>query len=179
MTDAERDAALISRCREGEQQAFTELVRHHLRGVLAMAYRLSGNVHDADDIAQETFLRAHRGLPRFDGRASFRTWLSRITVNTARTHGSRRARRDREVATEQHLLETVARDTPSPRRAVPDLLDELSADHREVLVLFSGEGYSVAEIAALLSIPRGTVKSRICYAKRHLARLMKERGVRP
>src|SRR3970040_813015 len=80
MADEEPD---LGRARQGDREAFGRLVRRHQRRVYAAALHILGNHSDADDATQETFVRAYKGLPTFDGRADFFTWLYRITVNTA------------------------------------------------------------------------------------------------
>src|SRR5678816_2781556 len=80
---AEDEAALLARARQGDASAFGALVRLHQRRVYAAALHVTGNHSDADDVTQEAFVRAYRGLASFDGRSDFFTWLYRITINTA------------------------------------------------------------------------------------------------
>ncbi|HEY8551096.1 MAG TPA: sigma-70 family RNA polymerase sigma factor [Vicinamibacterales bacterium] len=79
----ESDASLVERARAGDREAFRVLVDRHSRSVFRLAFRLTGNEHDADEVVQEAFIKAHRQLPRFEARSSFGTWLYRITANCA------------------------------------------------------------------------------------------------
>src|SRR5262245_6174347 len=80
-TDAADAAAVLARARQGDSDAFRVLVERHSRSVFRLAYRLTGNEQDAEDVVQETFLRAYKQLSRYDGRASFHTWIYRIAAN--------------------------------------------------------------------------------------------------
>ncbi len=175
------DLRLVELFRQGDANAFAALIKRHKRGVFAVAYKLCGNRDDADEIAQETFLRFHRYGHTFKGDASLRTWLTRISVNVARTHLSKSVKNKHIQPTADEHIEYLANKSykKSLPTAIGELLDELSPDHREVLVLFSSGGYSLKDIASIVDAPIGTVKSRICYAKRHVARLCQERGVKP
>src|SRR6058998_1465877 len=79
--DATEAAAVLARARQGDSDAFGALVERHSRSIFRLAYRMTGNEHDAEDVVQDTFLRAHRRLARFQERANFGTWLYRIAVN--------------------------------------------------------------------------------------------------
>ena len=177
----EDDKRLVELFRQGDDNAFNELVNRHKRGVYAMAMGLCGNRDWADVVAQETFLRLHRYGHTWKGDSTLRTWLSRVTVNQARTELNKRVKSKKISPLEDEHIEMLAANkrSPQPPSALSDLLDELSQDHREALTLFTGGGYSVKEISQIINVPPGTVKSRICYAKRHLARLMAQRGVKP
>src|SRR5215212_1228919 len=79
--DATEAAAVLARARQGDSEAFRELVERHSRSIFRLAFRMTGNEQDAEDLVQETFLRAYKQLHRFDGRAAFGTWLYRIAAN--------------------------------------------------------------------------------------------------
>src|SRR5258706_4243277 len=77
------DVSLVARARDGDDDAFRELVARHGRNVFRLSYRLTGNEEDAEDVVQESFLKAYRSLPRFEGKSEFGSWLYRITTNCA------------------------------------------------------------------------------------------------
>src|SRR6476646_155912 len=99
--DATESAAVLARARQGDSEAFRALVERHSRRVFQLAFRITGNEQDAEDVVQESFLRAYRQLGRFEARANFGTWLYRIVANCAvdmmRTKWHRRDQRDRET----------------------------------------------------------------------------------
>ncbi|MHB0874489.1 MAG: RNA polymerase sigma factor [Anaerolineae bacterium] len=175
--DAELD--LIARAQDGDRQAFADLVRTHRQGVVAVAYRLCGDIGAAEDAAQEAFLRAWRGLRGYQPRSPFRNWLYRIATNVT-LDTLRRDRRpvplqDELAADPEHNPERAAERherSETVRRAVLALPPAC----RSVLVLREYEGLSYAEIADTLQIPMGTVMSRLSYARglmrRSLAALM-------
>ncbi|MBT8165927.1 MAG: sigma-70 family RNA polymerase sigma factor, partial [Acidimicrobiia bacterium] len=101
--NVEESAELLDRARQGDEGAFSELVRHHQHEVFTLALRLLGNYELAADAAQETFIRAWRALPRFRGDSALSTWLHRITVNTSWTLG-RRAQRHRASTLDEALF---------------------------------------------------------------------------
>ena len=156
----------------GDQAALNALLAAVRPEALRLCARFLPNREDAEEACQDTLLALARGIGRFEGRSSFRTWLHRLAANRARsTYQSLRRRAAGEAA-----------GTPLPDRADPrrtsvlagnrlDLLDALEAlpgDHAEVTVLRDLLGLSYAEIAALLDVPEGTVKSRIHEARRRL-----------
>lgn len=170
------DQALVERAQRGDDEAFEALVRAYQHRVVNFAHALVSNRSDAEDVAQEAFLRAYRGLGRFRGSSSFRTWLYQIVTNTARTHLSRQRNRLEHPA-------GLPADTPEPidpdsghdaetsmvRREVIDrALAALSPELREAVVLRDVEGWEYREIAAALDLPIGTVESRIFRARARL-----------
>ena len=177
----EDDQRLVDRFCKGDEGAFNELVNRHKRGVFAMAMRLCGNRDEADVVTQETFLRLHRYGSSWKGDATLRTWLWRVAVNQARSQLRKSKPMQAIKPLQEEHIELLAKrqSNPTPPSAIAELMEELSLDHREVLALYSGDGFSIKEISEITKVPVGTVKSRLCYAKRHLAKLMLERGVRP
>ena len=119
------DAAAVALARDGDSEAFRALVERHSRAVFRLAHRMTGNASDAEDVVQETFLRAYKQLSRFESRADFRTWMHRITVNCS--IDLIRARRHREDAHDPQDLEqgplsergAEAQATPARRRPPP------------------------------------------------------------
>jgi RNA polymerase sigma-70 factor, ECF subfamily len=168
----------VERARRGDRAAFGALVRSYQRRVYMTALRLLGNHDDASDVAQESFIRAFRGLGSFDGRSDFFTWLYRIVVNVALNH-LRRVRRQRSVSLEdvqlpEPLLQQAGDD---PRRVlemkqmvleIDAALAELSDALRATVVLVALEGMPYREAAAILECSEGTVAWRMHEARQKL-----------
>ena len=152
------DHELAQRAKDGDREAFAELVRKHQRRAYATAMHLMGQHSDADDVVQEALLRAYRGLPGFDGRAAFSTWLHRIVVNVALNH--LRARRRPTL--------------PLEAWQVLRALSELSPPLRVTLVLATVEDMPYREIAETLGVPEGTVAWRVNQARKVLRQRLKE-----
>lgn len=182
------DAALLAGLRAGDPTAQRVLVDRHARTLYALAYSLVGNAADAEDVVQETFLGAIRRIDAFEGRASLKTWLSRILVNQAsKLRRSRAIRRmaPLDVTGAGHDAPNEVAPPATPDNATPAarveqradvnaMLDALSPDHREVIVLRELQGLSYEEIAAALGVPRGTVESRLHRARNELRRRFSE-----
>ncbi len=159
------------------EQRFAELVASHRDRALRLAWRLlGGDDTAAEDVAQDAFVRAWRGLSRFRGEASLATWLYRIVVRQAANHRRWRALRERWTALE---AAEPADPRPAPsgdpalRRRIACALDRLSRGQREVFVLVHLEGFTVRECSEVLGKPEGTVKS---HLHRALAKLRQELG---
>ena len=173
---------LISRARTGDREAFSALVEQYRDNVYRLAYRMCGNEYDADEAAQEAFVAAWRALPNFRGDAKFSTWLYRLTTNAAIDVMRREKRRQTigdgemiEVADESDSpQETVER--TEQQEAVQKALATLSDEYREVLLLRYMEELDYAEIAEVLKLPSGTVKSRINRAKAALKTALLKSG---
>ncbi|MCA9716290.1 MAG: sigma-70 family RNA polymerase sigma factor [Myxococcales bacterium] len=169
--------------RTGQQRAFAELVRRHQGKVRGLLLRLTSDRTLADDLAQEAFLRAYRGLVGFEGRARFSTWLYRITYNVYLNHRAR----VRELAALPDGFESGAaapETSMSPARA--DLRRDLDAAiaslperYRAVVMLYYLEDVSYPEISEILSIPLGTVKTHLHRAKKMLRAHMRGWGATP
>jgi RNA polymerase sigma-70 factor (ECF subfamily) len=162
---------LIAKAQQGDRHAFGELVRCHREGVVNVVYRMCGDVHMAEDAAQEAFIRAWRGLGRYRPRSPFRNWLYRIATNVALDA----LRRERETVDIERL--SVVTSEPGPEAAVEReegvervqrAVLALPPASRAVLVLREYEGLSYQEIAQTLDIPVGTVMSRLNYARNRL-----------
>ena len=182
MADDEGD--LLARARQGDTTAFGALVRQHQRRVYAAALHVTGNHSDADDVAQETFVRAFRALGSFDGRADFFTWLYRIAINTAlnRLRSTRRVQalsdagaadaaqvggRPEGLGAPRLLPDEQAR-LSEEVRTVLGAVAELSAPLRVTLVLATVEGLPHKQIAEILDVPEGTIAWRVNEARRIL-----------
>jgi RNA polymerase sigma-70 factor, ECF subfamily len=181
---ADPDAALVDRARRGDLDAFDDLVRKYQDRLVNYLRALVGHADDAEDLAQDAFIRAYRGLARFAGRSLFRTWLYQIATNVARTH---RARRSKGSNRGQTPVEPLAeRDEPtSPvsleaQIVLRDRLDRalaaLPAEWREAVVLRDVEGLEYREIAELTGVPIGTVESRIFRGRQRLRAALQPGG---
>ncbi len=173
---AQELSALVERAREGDHQAFEELVRATYMDAYSLAYRLTGDEEDARDVVQEAYLRAYRGLKRFRGEAQFTTWLYRITANCASSLLGKRARHRHEVLEEDdEVIDTSGRLDPAEqadrgvvRDRVKLALSELPPRLRTVVVLRDVYDLSHEAIAAELGISESAAKVRLHRARRKL-----------
>jgi RNA polymerase sigma-70 factor (ECF subfamily) len=180
------DLAVVARVRAGDHDAFRHLVERHSRSVFRLAYRLTGREEDADDIVQETFLKAFRQLARFESRSSFGTWLYRITVNCAHDlmrqrprAGTRTSLDDPEQARSLQLVDASAAADPMrelTRRQIDQrvraAMSELSAQERSAFVMRHYEGLSIEEIGRVLDLRTSAAKHSIFRAVKKLRRLL-------
>jgi len=172
------DAELVQRTRAGDQEAFRELYDRYHRQVLAVAVAMTGSSEDAMDVVQETFVRAHKNLGSFLGESSFYTWLYRIAVNVG-IDSRRRQRRRSEVM----QSEPIEEDASDPERTVDPareasrrqlgarifrVIDELTPEHKAAIILREIEGLSYEDIARVMQCSKGTVMSRLHYARKKL-----------
>jgi RNA polymerase sigma-70 factor (ECF subfamily) len=175
------DRALVSAAQDGDRTALDTLLRRHYDRLFALCRRITGSDADGADAAQEALLAIVRGLPRFDGRAQFSTWAYRVTTNVCLDELRRRRRRpivglgDRD---EHDDIADPADDAPLLDEQVGDRLDldaalgQLPTDFRAAVVLRDVCQLDYAEIAEVLEIPPGTVRSRISRGRVALASLM-------
>jgi RNA polymerase sigma-70 factor, ECF subfamily len=186
-TETRRDrdeTEIIRRAKAGDSEAFSELVERYHRRVVGVAQAVVHNPDDAVELAQETFVRAYENLAKFESRSSFSTWLYRIAANLAidfrRREGRHTVLRGEEAENELDRL-------PSSRgnsfqetargelnRRINDALNELTPEHRAVILLREVEGLSYDEISDVLECPRGTVMSRLHYARSRLKTILKD-----
>jgi RNA polymerase sigma-70 factor (ECF subfamily) len=177
MDDAMVGRELLERCRRGDPEAFAELVERTHRHVYTLAYRLVGDRHEAEDVAQEAYLRVHRSLRSFRGESSFRTWLYRVVANVAMSHLRRRGRFG-DLGDEPDLVVRVA-ETPTDDEASEVDRDELRRalamlpDAQRVAVLMKDAyGFSCQEIADEMGVSEGAVKVRLHRARKRLKDLL-------
>lgn len=170
------DAAAVARAKGGDHEAFRLLVERHSRSVFRLAYRMTGRVEDAEDIVQETFVRAYRRLGRFESRANFSTWLYRIGFNCAIDY--MRTRRARESPTDGEVLERVV----SGREPEPDdlvfageigrqmqaAMRHLTAQERAAFLMRHYHGCSIEEICTALNLRTNAAKHSIFRAVRKM-----------
>jgi RNA polymerase sigma-70 factor (ECF subfamily) len=179
------DSVAVAQARAGDSGAFRVLVERHSRNLFRLAYRMTGHQEDAEDVVQETFLRAYRQLGKFDERASFGTWLYRIAANCSLD--SIRARKRR-----SERQETVEEGAPDPVEALPDpapppdrlalsseverrvagALDELSEMERTAFVLRHYEGMCIDDISRTLGVQPNAAKHSIFRAVQKLRRAL-------
>ena len=164
------ESELVRKSAAADKSAFAELVAQHRSYVVALAYRLSGDTALAEDIAQDVFVRVWQALPGFRAQSTFRTWLYRMTSNTA-VDQLRRARPTTDVgklplSTTGSLEGQAMRD--EQRQVVQKAILRLPLNVRLALILQEYEGLSYQEAASVLAIPIGTVMSRLNYARERL-----------
>lgn len=158
------DASLLARCRAGERAAFETLLMRYRERVINLAFQLLRHREDAEDVAQEVFVRAFSKIQQFRGEADLFTWLYRITLNTC-IQRRRRARDTHSEVEPTSSPDSIAAQVET-RLGVEHALDQLTPPLRIVLVLREMHDLSYEEIAAVLDIPVGTVRSRLSEARR-------------
>ena len=164
------DLDLARRCAAGDETAFEAIYRQYPGRLKSIAFNHLGNVSDAEDAVQETFLKIHRAASGYTGEAAFSTWLFRILINTCYDILRKRSRRIRETP----IDEFVAHGRPSnsvddvKRMALRKLLEQLPEQRRTVFALFEIEGLSHAEIAGILDITEGNSKWILFSTKKQL-----------
>jgi len=168
------DIELMRRAAAGEAGAFHALVDRHAQRLFRLAVSLVGNAVDAEDVLQETFIGALRGLRSFEGRSSVRTWLSRILVTqAARWHRDQRRSRTQPMDESIPISAGGADSPPDVGMDVNAAMQRLSPEHRQVLVMREFEQMSYDEMAEVLGIPRGTVESRLHRARSEMREKLK------
>lgn len=191
--EAQHDASLVSRCRAGDDTAFPEIIARYQERMFAVAFAQLHSYADAEEIAQDTFIRAHRGIANFRGDSSLSTWLYRITVNLARNRYWHLFRRQRHMTISLDCplhadqrgtftdLVAAADPDPSSQATVNELnalvtasMRQLDVAQREILTLRNVLHQSYASIAETLGINVGTVKSRIARARGKLRGFLAE-----
>lgn len=179
------DSTLVARCLKGDQAACAELIRRYQDRLYNTVLRLLGNADDAQDVVQEAFLSAFQALDRYKGDAQLFTWLYRIAVNAAISHRRRR----RVVLSINHPPveptavepEDLSRDAgpgvrlerAEDKAVLQEALNRLTAEHRAVLVLKELDGLKYDQIAEVLGVPIGTVRSRLHRARLDLRNELK------
>ena len=175
----ESDPELVQKIRRGDEAAFSELVRRHADSLLGMAFSLVGIRADAEDLVQETFMVALRRIQTFEGRSAFGTWLRGILVfKAAKLRRSRKVRASVPIhdhdgspdarRADESLSTRSASAAVDSRVDVTAMLDTLSDEHREIVVLRELQQFSYEEISKMLKIPIGTVESRLYRARQEL-----------
>jgi RNA polymerase sigma-70 factor (ECF subfamily) len=168
----------IKKAQRGDHDAFRSLVERHTQAVFRLAWRITGNTIDAEDMVQETFLRAWKQLGKFDGRAAFGTWVHRIAANCSLDHiRSRKGKMDGV----DDPLEHLAHGGPSPERLAQSgeitgllipALDELTEMERAAFILRHYEGMPILEISRVLGVETGAAKHSVFRAVQKLRRAL-------
>jgi RNA polymerase sigma-70 factor (ECF subfamily) len=181
------DQPLVSRCLDGDEAAWEELVRQHTRQVYGLCFRFTNSAQEAQDLTQDVFLRVFKTIKTFrSAEGSFHTWLARVTRNLLIDH-YRRTRQERVTDSIEEQL-PMLQETGVAAAARPDqalagreaseilqaTLQKLSPDLREAVILRDLQEMEYREIAEVLDIPEGTVKSRINRGRAELARLLRK-----
>lgn len=170
------DIELVESVRGGDDDAFRVIVERHSRAIFRSASRVTGNAADADDVVQETFLRAYRSLHAFDSRAALGTWLHRIAINCALDLIDSRRRREGRVDRD-HDLSLVPSSAAAPdrvahgsemQRAIALAMDNLTGNERTAFVLRHFEGMPLEEIGKVLGIQLNATKNTVFRAVRKL-----------
>ena len=192
MNERDLDFQLIQRIQNGEQQAFTLLVRKYQNRVANILTRYVRNSGDIADVTQEVFIKVHRSLPTFRGDSAFYTWLYRITVNTAKNYLTSQSRRPPAsdidaVEADSYDGSDALKESDSPenilrseeiKRVIMNTINQLPAELKAAITFRELEGMSYEEIAKIEDCPIGTVRSRIFRARdaidKQLAPLLEE-----
>jgi RNA polymerase sigma-70 factor (ECF subfamily) len=171
------DASLVRASLEGDAKAFTVLIDRHANACLRFATRMLGNVEDAEDVAQETFVRAHRALDSYDSQRAFRTWLMTILVNRCRSAMIARHRRERLVIAQDDVVSAaVAPPVGDPflREAIVGALARIDPEQREAFLLKHVEQLEYEEMAAITGAGVSALKMRVRRACVRLQGLLAE-----
>jgi RNA polymerase sigma-70 factor (ECF subfamily) len=179
------DLGLVTRARTGDTDAFRVLVERHSRALFRLAYRMTGNQQDAEDVVQDSFLRAYKQLARFDERASFGTWLYRIAVNCSLDLVRSRKRRNELMTPEDSEMDdpivALPSHDPTPDRVamsgevrdrVAEAMTELSASERTAFVLRHFEGMCIEDVSRVLGCQPGAAKHSVFRAVQKLRRAL-------
>lgn len=185
------DEVLVLQAQAGDSAAYDELVTRHRGRIFAMIRQMTKNEADAWDLSQEAFIKAWKALPRFEVKAKFSTWLYRIAHNTVYDWARRKRPESGGELNEEIFgsgaIDPASRTTPSAERRPDDALraeelrvkieaalDQLSPQHREVVILKDVQGLAYKEIAEVMECSIGTVMSRLHYARQKLQSLLKD-----
>jgi RNA polymerase sigma-70 factor, ECF subfamily len=179
-TDGDRE--IVAKCVRGDRGAFDVLVEKYYKQIYNLAYRFVGDSEEANDLAQEVFAAAYQNLKKFRGEAKFSTWLFQIATNRGKNRFKYLKRRgyyaNKGPANGEEDWDSLERAIPdlstNPetilagkqiQKIVQDAINDLDADHKEIVILRDIEGFSYEEIARVLDIPEGTAKSRVHRAR--------------
>lgn len=184
------DERVVREAIGGSREAFDELVRRHRGQIYTLIRTVTGSDSDADDLTQECFVRAYVAIVRFRGEGTFRTWLTRIAVNVARTWLARQRRARRTVSlevasdgerwtSESFVVENDVEAALCRRQVIVRALARLPEECRVALTLRDVQGFEYHEIAEVLNTPIGTIEARVFRARRRLRPLLQQWLQRP
>lgn len=180
------EKSVILRAQNGDSESFVLLVEKYKNAVFTVCYSLLKDYHDANDAAQETFIKAYKNVKRFNFDSSFQTYITRIAINTCKDEFRKKARQNENISidSDENLCEIKdSSDTPEAafekkerREKVRRAIGDLPQKYREVIVLRDLNGISYDEIAKILKTSTGTVKSRINRARNALKEILQKDG---
>lgn len=183
------DEELVERTRAGDAAAFDDLVRRYTSRLYGLIYNMTSNHEDTNDLLQEVFAKAYRSIRGFKGKSSFSTWLHAIAVNRTINFVKKRKRRqamslddvDMAIEKDPDFIEATSRSDPRREANLGELqkrlneaMQQLSPKHRAVVTMFDIQGMPHAEIAKIIGVSEGTVRSRLFYAHRELQNHLEE-----
>jgi len=184
------ESELILKCKNGNVEAFEELVLKYQRQIYTVAYRFMGNHEDASDLAQEAFIKAYKSIDRFRGESSLKTWLYHIVANVCRDELRKRKKGqvlslDAPISTEEGEITRQTEDwTYAPdliyeskeaQYFIQEAINQLTPEYKEVIILREIQGFSYEEIAQHLGCSLGTIKSRLNRARKAMRDLLIKR----
>ncbi|HEY3375254.1 MAG TPA: sigma-70 family RNA polymerase sigma factor [Candidatus Aquicultor sp.] len=181
-TNRDIDRALVRRYASGDTSSFTDLVERYERSIYNLAYRTTANSADAADLTQEIFLTLHRKISQYRGDAAFFTWFYRLAVNCGNDWLRKEARRTQSITIEEVMLPDggMGPSQVAEQKEVQQLVQAaifcLPEDQRLVVILHDLQSYNYQEIADILGVPVGTVKSRLARARCKLAEKLAPHG---
>lgn len=185
----QQDNELIARTQAGDASAFDELIVKYSPRLYGLVYNMTSNHEDTNDLLQDIWAKAYRSISGFRGQSSFYTWIHSIGVNMTINFLKKRGRRhhmslddiDSGIQNDKEFLELTATSTPVREADLSELqkrlneaLQKLSPDHRAVVTMFDIQGMPHAEIAKVMGVSEGTVRSRLFYAHRQLQNFLSE-----
>ena len=177
------DTELVALAQKGSTNSFNKLVDKYHSRIYSLTYQMTSNREDAEDLTQEIFIKAFEALPRFKGRSSFYTWLYRIGINKTINYRKKRNRNrplsidalDQDITHDDIYAELDSKDSPLRHIGLNELqvklneaMQKLSLKHRTVVVMHDIEGIPHDEIAKIVGVSVGTIRSRLFYARRQL-----------
>ncbi len=190
----QEEQLLVDRCRRGDRESFAQLMRLHEKQIFNFTYRMLGSEGEAEDLTQDIFIAAFRGIRSFRGEAKFSTWLYRIALNQARNRIKylsrrnffvrQRRRADYGVNTASESIEALPDGAPTPEQwtmtrdlaaQVQECLNHIPLAARQILVLRDIQGFSYDELSEMLSLKPGTVKSRLHRARAAMRECLSEK----
>lgn len=170
------EADWIARAQRSDAQAFEALYRLHVDKVYGLCLRMTGNVAEAEDCAQEAFIQAWNKLERFRGDSTFGTWLYRIAVNAVLGRMRKSKREQDRIKLVAEVTTSVSHADSGELRDIADAIDRLPERARHVFVLYAVYGYSHEEVGSMLDIAQGTSKAQLHRARRLLSQQLEKEG---
>ena len=185
----QQDDELIARAQAGDASAFDDLIVKYSQRLYGLVYNMTSNHEDTNDLMQDIWAKAYRSIPGFRGKSSFYTWIHSIGVNMTINFLKKRSRRyhmslddvDANIQNDKEFIELTASSTPvreadlgELQKRLNEAMMKLSEDHRAAVTMFDIQGMPHAEIAKILGISEGTVRSRLFYAHRQLQNFLSE-----